>query len=65
MREFRGRDVVVKVLDEGFEFEDRRYPSLSAIAKEITGSKWNGFLFFSLTGGDAPASGRHHQGVSE
>ena len=65
VREFRGRDVVVKVLDEGFEFEDRRYPSLSAIAKEITGSKWNGFLFFSLTGGDAPASGRHHQGVSE
>ena len=48
-RAFRGRDIVVKVLDEGFEFEERRYSSLSAIAKEVTGSKWNGFLFFGLT----------------
>lgn len=64
-REFRGRDIVVKVLDEGFEFEDRRYQSLSAIAKEITGSKWNGFLFFGIAGDRAPANGHTHQGVSE
>ena len=64
-REFRGRDVVVKVLDEGFEFEDRRYQSLSAIAKEVTGSKWNGFLFFGIAGGGAPANGHSPQGVSE
>ena len=63
-REFRGRDVVVKVLDEGFEFEDRRYQSLSAIAKEVTGSKWNGFLFFGIADG-RPTSGHTHQGVSE
>jgi len=50
-RTFRGRDIVVKVLDTGFEHDGRRYTSLSAIAREVTGSKWNGFLFFGLTGG--------------
>lgn len=49
-REFQGRDVVVKVLDKGFEYDDRRYKSLSAIAREITGSRWNGFLFFGIAG---------------
>ena len=34
----RGHDVVVQILDQGFEFEDRRYQSLSAIAKDVTGS---------------------------
>ncbi len=63
-RTFRGLDIAVKVLDEGFEFENRRYPSLSAIAREVTGSKWNGFLFFRLTGGDSPASRRTHEEVS-
>ena len=54
-REFRGRDIVVKVLDNGFEFDGRRYKSLSAIAQEVTGSKWNGFLFFGIA--DAAAKG--------
>ena len=47
-REYQGRDIVVRVLDEGFEFEDRRYTSLTAIACEVTGGKWNGFVFFGL-----------------
>jgi hypothetical protein len=47
-REYKGRDIVVRVLDEGFEFEDRRYKSLTAIAREVTGGKWNGFVFFGL-----------------
>lgn len=51
VREFQGRDIVVKVLDDGFEFDGQRYKSLSAIAKEVTGSKWNGFLFFGLAHG--------------
>lgn len=54
-REYQGRDIVVKVLDDGFEFEDRRYRSLSAIAREATGSKWNGFLFFGIA---APPNSR-------
>lgn len=49
-REFKGQTHVVKVLADGFEFEDRRYSSLSAIATEIAGSRWNGLLFFHLTG---------------
>lgn len=52
-REYQGRDIVVKVLDNGFEYENRRYKSLSAIAKEITGVKWNGFIFFGIARGTA------------
>jgi len=44
------------VLDNGFECDRRRFTSLSAVAKEITGKKWNGFLFFGLTKGSS--SGR-------
>jgi hypothetical protein len=49
-REFKGQTFVVKVLADGFEYEDRRYSSLSAVATEIAGSRWNGLLFFHLTG---------------
>ncbi|MCU1337758.1 MAG: hypothetical protein JWO19_3339 [Bryobacterales bacterium] len=42
------RQIVVKVLKEGFEYESRRYRSLSAIAREVTGTRWNGLLFFGL-----------------
>jgi hypothetical protein len=42
------RQIVVKVLDNGFEYESRRYRSLSAIAREVTGTRWNGLLFFGL-----------------
>ncbi|GHV50529.1 hypothetical protein FACS1894168_1770 [Deltaproteobacteria bacterium] len=47
-RTFKGRHVVVTVLEDGFAFEDRTYKSLSAIAGEITGTRWNGFQFFGL-----------------
>lgn len=36
----------VTVLDDGFEYKGKPYPSLSRIAREITGTSWNGFLFF-------------------
>ena len=45
-RRYKGRDIVVKVRREGFEYEGKLYKSLSAIAREVTGTKWNGFLFF-------------------
>lgn len=45
-RRYQGRDIVVKVRQEGFEYEGKLYKSLSAIAREVTGTKWNGFLFF-------------------
>jgi hypothetical protein len=49
-REFKGEMHVVRVLDEGFEYEGRRSTSLSKIATEIAGSRWNGFTFFGLAG---------------
>lgn len=48
VRDYKGRRIVVTVLDNGFEFEGERYRSLSAVAQAVTGSKWNGYLFFGL-----------------
>jgi hypothetical protein len=42
------RTHLVRMLDAGFEYGAQRFASLSAIAKEITGTKWNGYLFFGL-----------------
>lgn len=47
-RRLGNRQIIVKVLDEGFEYESRNYRSLSAIAREVTGTRWNGRLFFGL-----------------
>jgi hypothetical protein len=49
IRNYKDRAIVVKVLAAGFEYEGRRFQSLSAIAREVTGTRWNGFLFFGLT----------------
>ena len=48
-RKYRGRQVEAKVLPHGFEYEGQVYRSLSAVAKAVTGSHWNGHLFFGLT----------------
>lgn len=48
VREHNGTEHRVKVLQEGFEYDDRKYRSLSAIAKQITGTNWNGPVFFGL-----------------
>ncbi len=53
-REYKGRNLVVKVLDDGFEFEGQRYRSLTAVAKKVTGTNWNGMHFFGLTTEDKP-----------
>jgi DUF2924 family protein len=47
-RQFENRRIVVKVLEDGFEYQSQRYRSLSAIAREVTGTRWNGLLFFGL-----------------
>jgi hypothetical protein len=49
-RQYHGRTVEVTVLPKGFEYEGQIYRSLSAVAKEVTGSHWNGLLFFGLKG---------------
>jgi len=48
VKKYKGRTLVAKVLDDAFEYEGRRFTSLSAIAGEITGTRWNGFAFFGL-----------------
>jgi hypothetical protein len=46
-REFKGQIVVVQVLEHGFQYQDRFYKSLSAIARQVTGTHWNGYAFFA------------------
>ena len=48
-RKYRGRQIEVKVLPNAFEYDGQNYRSLTAVAKAITGSHWNGHLFFGLT----------------
>ena len=47
-RKYKGRTIQVRVLERGFEFGGEVYRSLSAVAKAVTGSHWNGRLFFDL-----------------
>ncbi|MGN7503711.1 MAG: DUF2924 domain-containing protein [Alphaproteobacteria bacterium] len=48
VRVYNGKTHNVLVLKDGFEYDGQNYNSLSKIANEITGSKWNGWLFFQL-----------------
>ena len=47
-RAWRGKDVVVTVLPDGFDYGGEIYRSLSAVARAITGTQWNGHVFFGL-----------------
>lgn len=47
-RTWKGRQIEVVVEEGGFRWEDRVYPSLSAAATAIAGSRWNGPRFFGL-----------------
>ena len=53
-RKYKGRTIQVKVLPDGFEYEGERFKSLSAVAKAVTGTHWNGFHFFGLNGKAVP-----------
>lgn len=48
IREWQGVEHCVTVLREGFEWQGRPYKSLSAVARAITGTRWNGYVFFAL-----------------
>lgn len=48
VKEYRGGSIHIRVLASGFEWDGRRFASLTAIAKDITGTKWNGLAFFGL-----------------
>jgi len=47
-RKYKGQTVEVRVLTDGFEYQGERFQSLSAVAKQITGSHLNGYRFFKL-----------------
>ena len=48
IREWKGTEHCVTVRDEDFEYQGRPYQSLSAVARAITGTRWNGLVFFGL-----------------
>jgi hypothetical protein len=48
IREWQGTEQIVTVRQDGFEWQGRPYQSLSAIARAITGTRWNGWVFFGL-----------------
>jgi hypothetical protein len=48
IREWQGKEHCVTVRREDFEYRGRPYKSLSAIARHITGTQWNGLVFFGL-----------------
>ena len=48
LREWQGVVHEVIVLERGVEYRDRTWPSLSAVAREITGTRWSGPRFFGL-----------------
>jgi hypothetical protein len=48
IREWQGVEHTVTVLKDGYEWQGRPYKSLSAAARAITGTRWNGLVFFGL-----------------
>jgi len=48
IRNYKGAKLRVRVLEDGFEYDGRRYATLTAVARSITGSHCNGFHFFRL-----------------
>jgi hypothetical protein len=53
VREHDGRSHRVEVMEAGFAYDDKRWKSLSQIARAITGVRWNGPRFFGLRDLDA------------
>ncbi len=50
VRDYQGERYTVTVIAGGYEFQGKPYKSLSPIAMEITGTRWNGPAFFGLRG---------------
>lgn len=48
IREWQGVEHCATVLKDGFEYQGQKYKSLSAIARAVTGTRWNGPLWFGL-----------------
>lgn len=57
VKRWRGAEHMVTVLANGFQYRGKVYASLSQLAREITGTRWNGPAFFGLR--------RRHRPVAE
>jgi hypothetical protein len=58
VREYQGARHIVTISEAGFVWQGKTYDGLSAIAREITGWRWNGPRFFGLRTGDKTGSAR-------
>lgn len=68
VREWNGRRYQVEVVDTGFILDGRRFGSLTAVARHITGTNWSGPRFFGLKARKSGGSGKtraDHQAKSE
>jgi hypothetical protein len=48
IKRYKDKTLAVTVLEDGYQYGERVYKSLSAIARQVTGTQWNGYLFFGL-----------------
>lgn len=58
VREWHGKVHVVTVLDQGYDYDNRHYASLTSIARHITGAAWSGPRFFGLAPGNQQGRNR-------
>ncbi len=65
IREWNGKTYRVAVIDDGFNYDERKYASLSEIAREITGARWNGPRFFGLRKSTLDKVPKHRGHASE
>ena len=49
IKRYKDETLTVTVLEDGYQYGDRVYKSLSAIARQVTGTQWNGYSFFALS----------------
>jgi Protein of unknown function (DUF2924) len=49
IKRYKDDTITVTVLEDGFQHGERVYKSLSAIARQVTGTQWNGYSFFALS----------------
>jgi hypothetical protein len=61
VREFGGARHTVTIVPEGFVWQEKTYSSLTAIARVITGTNWNGPRFFGLREGEGKKAGKQQQ----
>src|SRR5205807_3652124 len=59
VRDYRGQRHTVTVVSNGFDWQGATYPSLSAIARAITGTAWSGPRFFALARGNGTPARRN------